>query len=51
MVKFDRNLVIDYFEERSLTSGEVTLTLTGEVDGTQFEGADTIRVIKRGKDK
>lgn len=40
MVKFDRQDVIAL-----LSAGEATLTVTGEVDGTPFEGTDTIRVI------
>ncbi|TET90062.1 MAG: hypothetical protein E3J35_07510 [Methanomassiliicoccales archaeon] len=45
MVKFDRTEV-----EESLTSGDsVSLTVTGQFhDGTEFEGADTIRVINPG---
>ena len=40
MVKFDRASIIEL-----LDTGEVTLTITGEVDGTPFEGNDTIKVI------
>jgi len=40
MVKFDKASIIEL-----LDTGEVTLTITGEVDGTPFEGSDTIRVI------
>jgi len=40
MVKFDRQAVIAL-----LSAGEATLAITGEVDGTPFEGRDTIRVI------
>lgn len=39
MVKFDRVLVVDL-----LSVGEATLTITGEVAGTPFQGSDTIRV-------
>jgi hypothetical protein len=39
MVKFDRAEVMAL-----LSVGEATLTITGEVDGTPFEGSDTIRV-------
>lgn len=39
-VKFDRQEVIAL-----LNVGEVTLTITGEVNGIPFEGSDTIRVI------
>jgi len=40
MVKFDRQEVVALF-----SVGEATLTITGEVDHTPFEGSDTIRVI------
>jgi hypothetical protein len=40
MVKFDRQTAMVL-----LSVGEATLTVTGEVDGTPFEGSDTIRVI------
>ena len=40
MVKFDRASLIDL-----LSVGKPTLTITGEVDGTPFEGTDTIKVI------
>ena len=44
MVKFPRKEVQDILEE-----GEVELTITGElIDGTPFEGTDTIRVIDKG---
>jgi len=44
MVKFDRQLVIDYLISKGLAEGKVSLTLTGVVDGRPFEGADTILV-------
>ena len=44
MVKFDRQLVIDYLESTGQIEGRVSLTLTGVVDGRLFEGADTILV-------
>jgi len=45
MVKFDRQELIPFHEV-----GEAELTVTGElVDGTLFEGSDTIRVIRPGK--
>ena len=40
MVKFDRTEVMAL-----LSVGEATLTITGEVNDTPFEGSDTIRVI------
>lgn len=40
MVKFDRAEVTAV-----LSVGEATLTITGKVNGTSFEGTDTIRVI------
>jgi len=55
MVKFDRQMVINYIWDRlchmgivplSKEGGEVDLTITGElINGTSFEGSDTIRVI------
>ncbi len=46
MVKFDRQLVIDYLESTGQVEGEVSLVLTGAVDGKAFEGADTIVVTR-----
>ena len=44
MVKFDRQSVIDYLVGKE---GDVTLTVTGMfVDGTYFEGSDTITVME-----
>jgi predicted outer membrane repeat protein len=52
MVKFARSDIEDYITNiLSVTDGEVTLMITGEVgqDSTPFQGEDTIRVIKKGK--
>lgn len=46
MVKFDRQLVIDYLESTGQLEGEVSLVLTGAVDGKPFEGGDTIVVTR-----
>lgn len=47
MAKFPRSEVQDIIEP-----GEVELTISGElIDGTRFEGSDTIRVIRRGRKK
>ncbi len=46
MVKFDRQLVIDYLESTGQIEGRVFLTLTGVVDGRPFEGTDTILVTE-----
>ena len=43
MVKFDKAEV-----KALLSVGEATLTITGEVNGTPFEGTDTIKVLLRG---
>ena len=40
MVKFSRQDLIEI-----LSVGQATLTITGEVNGTSFEGSDTIRAI------
>ena len=42
MIKFDRSSVIGM-----LNVGEVTLTITGEVNGVPFEDSDTIRVLDK----
>jgi uncharacterized delta-60 repeat protein len=47
MVKFDRSEVEDYI---GVPQESIELTITGELmDGTPFEGSDTIRVIDPGK--
>jgi hypothetical protein len=40
MVKFDRSAV-----KEIVSPGNITLTLTGEINGRSFEGSDTIKVI------
>jgi hypothetical protein len=45
MVKFPRSEV-----QAIIEPGEVELTVSGElIDGTIFEGVDTIKVIRRGR--
>lgn len=43
MVKFNRTAVREFVLAQGITFGNVTLTVTGEVDGEQFEGSDIIR--------
>lgn len=46
MVKFDRQILIDYLEGQGVADGDaVTITVTGEVTGIAFVGTDTIRVL------
>ncbi|MBI5100026.1 MAG: right-handed parallel beta-helix repeat-containing protein [Nitrospirae bacterium] len=46
MVKFDRQILIDYLSAIDQSSKEVTLTVSGElIDGLLFEGSDTIFII------
>lgn len=52
MVKFDRIALRDYLGEADLTDGDkfydITLTIAGQLlDGSPFEGSDTITVIKK----
>jgi len=42
-VKFNRTAVEEFIVAQGITCGNVTLTITGEVDGEQFEGSDIIR--------
>ncbi len=46
MVKFDRQALIEYLNGQT---GEVVLTVTGEVAGILFEGTDTINIISNAK--
>jgi len=43
MVKFNRTAVEEFIVAQGITCGNVTLTITGEVDGELFEGIDVIR--------
>jgi ATP-dependent helicase/DNAse subunit B len=46
MVKFDREQV-----QASLSPGDsIEVMITGQVNGIDFEGTDTIRVIDKGKE-
>jgi len=44
MVKFDRQAVIEFLKTKGIAGAEIILTVTGEVNGTPFEGSDTIGV-------
>jgi hypothetical protein len=44
MVKFRRQQLVNYLKANGLTSGNVQLSVTGNVDTVPFEGADSIRV-------
>jgi uncharacterized 2Fe-2S/4Fe-4S cluster protein (DUF4445 family) len=44
MVKFDRKDVTEYLKAKGIINAEVNLTITGKVNGTPFEGTDTIRI-------
>ena len=49
MVSFNRTLVAGYILSKGIKTGNVTLTATGQlIDGTLFEGADSIRVRMPG---
>jgi hypothetical protein len=43
MAKFNRTTVEELILAQGITFGNVTLTITGEVNGEQFEGSDIIR--------
>jgi parallel beta-helix repeat protein len=48
MVKFNRTAVSEFILDQNITYGNVTLTITGEVAGTLFEGSDIIMVRMPG---
>lgn len=49
MVKFNRTEVASWIcSDLGIQYGNVTLTITGEVDGTPFEGTDRIKVLFPG---
>ena len=45
IVKFSRTMVSELILSKGITHGSVTLTITGEVDGTPFEGSDSIKLV------
>lgn len=47
MVKFDRQAVIEYIRTKGTKDTEMTLTITGEADGSSFEVSDTIKVLHK----
>gem|GEM_PF-2731729 len=44
MVKFDRQALIDYIKSKGITSGKVTLTVTGNIGSNSFRASGKIRV-------
>ena len=49
MVKFNRTEVASWIcIDLGIEYGNVTLTITGEADGTPFEGTDTVKVLFPG---
>ncbi len=49
MVKFNRTAVSEYILSKGIMTGNVTLTITGQLDdGTLFQGSDVIRVRMPG---
>ncbi|MFC1714461.1 right-handed parallel beta-helix repeat-containing protein [Candidatus Poribacteria bacterium] len=46
MVKFDRGTLIETLKSAESTSGDVTLTINGQVGSSIFEGTDTIRIVE-----
>ena len=48
MVKFNRTAVSEFILGQNIAYGNVTLTITGEVAGTLFEGSDIIMVRMPG---
>lgn len=47
MVKFNRQAVIEYIRTKGTKDTEITLTITGEVNGSSFEVSDTIKVLHK----
>jgi hypothetical protein len=47
MVKLDRQAVIEYIRTKGTKDTEMTLTITGEADGSSFEVSDTIKVLHK----
>jgi hypothetical protein len=43
MVKFNRTAVAEFILAQGITYGNVTLTITGDVDGTPFQGSDVVK--------
>lgn len=48
LVKFNMTELTSYICLQGIKYGNVTLTITGEVDGTPFEGEDTVKVLLLG---
>ena len=42
-MKFNRTAVEEFIVAQGITYGDITLTITGEVDGELFEGIEVIR--------
>jgi len=47
MVKFDRATVIQYLKNKNLSSGNLTLSVIGQISDKFFAGTDTIKIMNQ----